>query len=83
MPKYTSKNEAHHAYDVYIHHKVLAPAPSASYSVSDVYKGPDEWQIDLPKTDTNSVNILIFGYDSPTEYLTQLDGRGDDNEAPH
>ena len=83
MPKYTSKNEAHDAFDVYVHHKVLAPAPSTSYSVSDFYEEPDEWQIDPPKTDTNSGNILVFGCDSPTEYLTLLDGSAYDNEAHH
>ena len=82
-PKFSSKNEAHDANDVSIDAKVLSPAPSTSGCHSDVYKGPPEWQIDLPKSDTNCGNRIVFGCDSLTEYLTQLDGSVDDNKAPH
>ena len=78
-----SKTQANDACDVYIDPKVPSPAPSTSHFHSDVYKGPSEWQIDPPKSDTNCCNPLVFGCDTPTEYVDQLDGSADDNKAPH
>ena len=80
--KLSLKNEADDAYDVYVDPKVLSPTPSTSGFHSDVYKGPPEWQTGPPKSDTNCCNPLVFGCDTLTEYVAQLDGSADDNEAP-